>query len=303
MVTRIATFALNDRMLAASLRTQAKMGEVQVQEASGSVSTDYGGLGGSAKTLVSLEVSLARSKAYANAADEAGSRIDVMYDALTSMTDMLSSFRASLSGAISASTTDASDTTLISTAQNYLTEFASLLNTQFEGRYLFAGSDTTQPAVDLTNYAATDVDTADTSYYQGNATTASVRVSSERTVNYGVTGDDTAFEQALRALSAVANATTTPDSDTLQAISDLVVSAVDAVSAVQGRLSVNAATLERASATQADYQDFTSGLISDVRDVDITAVAAQLSSYETQLQASYAALAKIQSLNLLDYLK
>jgi flagellar hook-associated protein 3 FlgL len=84
---------------------------------------------------------------------------------------------------------------------------------------------------------------------------------------------------AWQRLGCSANATTTPDSDRLQTIFSLVVSAVDAVSAVQGRLSVNATTLERASATQTDYQDFASGPISDVKDVDIAAVAAQLSSY------------------------
>ena len=36
---------------------------------------------------------------------------------------------------------------------------------------------------------------------------------------------------------------------------------------------------------------------------DVTELAARLSSYETQLQASYAALAKIQALSLGDYLR
>lgn len=300
MITRVATFAMSERMLQASQRSQAKMGEIQLQEASGSVSTDYGGLGHSAGTLVSLEISVARSKSYGSAADEARSRVEVMYDALSSMTEALSSFRSSLSAAISAG---GDDDTLTATAQSYLEEFASLLNTRFEGRYLFGGSDTTSAPIDLSGYAATDVATADTSYYQGNDVKASVAISSERTLSYGVTGNDAAFEQALRAFSAVANAASAPDTATLQAISELVVSALDSVAAVQGQLSVHAATLERSAAAQVDYQDYASGLISEVNGADVTELTVQLSAYETQLQASYAAMAKIQSLNLMDYLK
>ncbi|MDP3320269.1 MAG: flagellin [Bosea sp. (in: a-proteobacteria)] len=300
MITRVATFAMNERMLEASLRTQARMSEAQIQQATGSVSTDYGGLGRSAGTLVSLEVSLARSKSQASASEEAGNRVQMMSDAVGAMSDLLSSFRASLSSAISAGGDDA---TLTATAQSLLEELASLLNTRFEGRYLFAGSDTATAPVDLSAYAATDVATQDTTYYQGNGVEASVALSPERTLTYGVTGDAAAFEQALRALSAVANATTTPDTATLQAISELSVQAVDALAAVQGKLSVDAATLERSVAAQTDHQDATTSLITATNGADVTALAVALSSYETQLQASYAALAKVQSLSLLDYLR
>jgi len=300
MITRVATFAMSERMLEASQRSQAKMSELQLQQASGSVSSNYGGLGRSAGTLVSLEVSVARSKSYAGAADDARGRVEVMSDALTSLTDALSGFRANLSAAISSG---GDDETLQATAQSYLDEVADLLNTRFEGRYLFGGSDTTTPPVDLTGYAATAPTTADTSYYQGNGVKASVAVSSERTLTYGVTGNGAAFEQALRALSAVANAATVPDTATLQAISDLTVSAIDAVAAVQGQLSVHAATLERSASAQVEYQDYAAGLISEVNGADVTELALQLSTYETQLQASYSAMAKIQSLSLMDYLK
>lgn len=299
MINRVATFAMSERMLEASLRTQSRMSEVQLQQASGAVSSDYGGLGRTAGSLVSLEVSLARSKSQASAAEEAGNRVQVMSDAVGSMSELLSSFRSSLSAAISAG---GDDTTLAATAQSALEELAGLLNTRFEGRYLFAGSDTGTAPVDLSAYAATDVATQDTTYYQGNAVKASVVLSPERTLTYGVTGDATAFEQAMRALSAVANAATTPDTASLQAISELTVKAIDALAAVQGKLSVDAATLERSVAAQADHQDATTSLITAANGADVTALAVELSAYETQLQASYAALAKVQSLNLMDYL-
>ncbi|WP_342361775.1 flagellin [Terrarubrum flagellatum] len=302
MTMRVATFALNDKMLSAALRTQAKTATLQLQEASGQISEDYGGLGSSAKTVLNLQASLARSKTYSAAADEANGRVEVMYDALSSMTDLLSNFRADLVAAQSGDAND-SESTLIETAKGYLEDFASLMNTQYEGRYLFAGSATTSTPVDVSGYSPTDVSTADGSYYRGDSAIASVQVSGERTISYGVTGDSSGFEQALRALALVANAATTLDSDTLQSFSDLVASALDNVTATQSKLSLNSSALQDASSAQANFQDFASSQLSDKTEVDVAAVTVQLTSYETQLQASYSAIAKIQSLSILDYLK
>jgi flagellar hook-associated protein 3 FlgL len=303
MTMRVATFAMSDRMLTASLRTQGKMAEMQLQQASGQVSGDYGGLGASSNTLISLEVSLARSQSYVAAATEAGARVQVMYDALSSMTDLLSSFRSELAATQSTDSNAVSGEALIATAQSKLEEFASLLNTQYEGRYLFAGGVTTAKPVDIEGYAATDATTVSTSYYLGDSTIPSVQISVEQTVAYGVTADNPAFEQAFRALSLIANSSGTPDGATLDAVSDLIVSALDQTTVVQSKLSINAATFERAIESQQDYQDFIAASVSNIKDVDVTAIAVRLTLYETQLQASYSALARIQSLNLVDYLR
>jgi flagellar hook-associated protein 3 FlgL len=66
---------------------------------------------------------------------------------------------------------------------------------------------------------------------------------------------------------------------------------------------IAASSVERAITAQQDLQSFLEANISGIRDVDVTAIAVELTAYETQLQASYAALASIQSLNLLDYLR
>jgi flagellar hook-associated protein 3 FlgL len=300
---RVATFAMNDRMLAASMRTQSRMAGMQLQEASGVVSEDYGGLGESSKPLINLEVSLERSKSYVSAATEAGSRVQVMYSTMSTITDLLSDFRGKLTAITSTDSTDVSKQSLSSTAQSYMQELSTLLNTQYEGRYLFAGSATTTKPVDLTAYTATDATTPSTSYYQGDSTLASVQVSPEQNVTYGVTADDSAFEQAFRSLSLIATSGGAFDADTLTAATNLIVSALDAATAVQSKLSINAATFERSQAGQADYQSFLTTNISNIKDVDVTVLTVKLTSYETQLQASYSALAKIQSLSISSYLK
>lgn len=303
MTMRVATFANADRMLSATLQTQARMSALQLQQASGQVSTDYADYGASTRQLVDLSVSLEQSKSYSDAATEASGRVTVMYDTMSDVTDLLTNMRSQLTAASSSDgTTLQSVDELRSAASAALDQLASDLNTQYEGRYLFAGSRTTTAPVDLSAYSPS-LDTADSSYYAGDDDTAAVRIGADRTVTYGVTADNTAFEQAFRALAAIANSTGTLDADTLAQASDLVSSALDATTAVQSKLSLTASTLNDAVSSAEDYQDFVSNEISNIRDVDVTAVAVKLTSYQTQLQASYSSIATLQSLSLVNYLK
>lgn len=303
MVMRVATFALSNSMIDAALRTQSEIATRQIQTASGKVSSDYGGLGANSKKVIDLQVSMSRSSNYEQAASSADDRVQVMYSATGSIADLLSSFKTQLIAATSAASTDS--TSLTSAAQGYMDDIASLLNTQYGGRYMFAGSQTETAPVDLSGYSnTTSATTADTSYYTGDDQIVSAKVSDSQSISYGVTANNPAFEQAMRALSIIANATTSPvDSTTIASALDLTTSALDGVTGVQTQLSLKASQLESAVSTQQDYQSFASTLSSNLTDVDVAAVTAQISTYQTQLEASYSALSKILSLKLSDYLK
>lgn len=301
MSMRVATFALSDQMIAAAMRTQSTMANEQLQEASGVVSPDYGGLGQTSQQVINLQISVARSQSYIDAAGSADNKIQVMYSAMTSIANLLSNMRATLTGA-SVST----DTTSVTqSAQQALQDMGSLLNTQYGGEYLFGGSATTSPPVDVSASAypaAGTPSSASTSYYNGNHDTASVRVSDNDVVPYGVTADNPAFEQGLRALNLVAN-NSPLSSATLQEALNLVTSAITAVSGVQAGLGLASSTIEAASTNQADYQNFAKTFGGNLTNVDVAAVTAQISTYDAQLTASYSAISKIQGLSLVDYLR
>lgn len=300
MAMRVATFGISEQMIAAAMRTQSTMASQQIQEASGQVSTDFAGYGSSTQQILNLQVSVSRSQSYVDAATAAGNKVEVMYSTVNSVADLLTQFRTLLTGASGASSTDA--TSVTQSAQDMLEQMASLLNTQYSGSYLFAGGRTTTAPVDLDSVtAATSPSSADTSYYQGDGEIASVRVSDSHSVSYGVTADNTAFEQALRAMNLVAN-NSPLSQDTLTEALTLATSAVDAVGVLQSGISNSAASIERASTLQADYQSFAETLGTSLTGVDVAAVTASLSTYQAQLTASYAAIAKVQSLQLASYL-
>ncbi|KPF96671.1 flagellar biosynthesis protein FlgL [Rhodopseudomonas sp. AAP120] len=302
MTMRVATFALSGKMIADALRIQAKTADLQLQESSGVKSETLAGYGADAQHVVNLQVGLTRAQSYIDAATLAGGKVQAMYSAVGSMTDVMTQLRSQLGAASTGSATET--TSVISSAQDMLKSMASLLNTQYDGQYLFAGSKTDTAPVDLSSYASGSGSTtvADTSYYAGDDQVAAVRVSTDRTVSYGVTANDSAFEQAMRALRFVANSGSLSSSDISNAL-DLAGTALDSIAAVQEKLSNNASAIQDASTRQSDYKSFTETLASDLTSVDVAAVTAQLSTYQSQLTASYSAIGKILSLNLSNYLK
>jgi len=302
MVMRVATFALSDQMIAGALRTQAVMANLQVQESSGLKSEDFGGYGSDAQQVINLQVSVTRAQSHIDAATLADSKVQVMYSAVGTMTDIITQLRTQLSAATTGSSTETAS--VVSSAQQLLTQMGSLLNTQYDGQYLFGGAHTAAAPVDLSSFSSGtgSTTTADTSYYRGDDEIAAVRVADDQAVSYGVTADNSAFEQVMRVLKFVANSSSLSSSDITQAL-DLASSALSATSTVQARLSSAASQIESASAGQSDYKSFAQSLSSDLTAVDVAAVTAQLSTYQSQLTASYSAIAKIQSLNLASYLR
>jgi len=295
MAMRVATFASSQSLLQAAMRIQVKQAEATLQQASGQVSSDYGGLGSKAGSVVSLQASMTRSKAYEAAANTASNRVETMYNAVGSIIDDLTSFKATL-----ASSTISSDTLQI-TAQSMLESVVALMNTQLDGRYLFAGSAVDTAPVDIDSIEGSTAASQDElDYYQGDDQVTSVRVSSSHVISYGVTADNASFRQALWALSTIANGST--DSASVTEAIDLLTSAIDGLAAVQTKLSLNASALESAVSSQEDYQTTTEDLIANLSEVDITTVAANMSNYQAQLQAAYAAIGKIANLSLASYL-
>jgi flagellar hook-associated protein 3 FlgL len=302
MAMRVATFAISEQMIAAALRTQSTMANQEIQQASGEISSDFGGYGSSSQQILNLQVSVTRSQSYIDAATQTDNKIQMMYSTVSSVADLITKFRSLLTSATNAASTDS--TSVTQSAQQMMSQMASLLNTQYDGGYLFGGSRTDQAPVDTSSStypAATSPSSANTSYYKGDDQMASVRVSDSQTVSYGIGADNPAFEQALRAMNLVAN-NSPLSTTTLNEALNLATSAVDAVGVVQSKVSNASSAIESASSFQTNYQSFAKTLGSDLTSVDVAAVTAQLSAYQAQLTASYAAISKVQSLDLASYL-
>jgi flagellar hook-associated protein 3 FlgL len=302
MFTRVATFALSDQMVTGALRTEATMANLQAQEASGLKSQFLADYGADTQQIVNLQVSVTRSQSFVDASTLADNKVQVMYSAVGTMTDLITTLRTQLSAASTGSSTTTASA--ISSAQQMLQQMASLMNSQYNGEFVFGGARTATAPADLTTFAtgAGSLTTPDTSYYQGDGEIASVRVAADQTVSYGVTADNPAFEQIMRVLKFVANSTTLTSTDITSAL-DLASNALDATATVQAKLSNSAAQMESAKSLQTEYQNFAQALGGDLTGVDVAAVTAQLATYQSQLTASFSAISKIQGMSLATFLR
>lgn len=302
MIPRVASFAISEQMIDAALRAQSVMANDQLQEASGQISTEFGGLGSTTRQVLDLQVATTRAQSYIDNATAADSKIQVMYSTMGSVSSILAQFRSTLASYNSSMTDTSSITT---SAKQMMQELGSLLNTQYAGGYLFSGSRVDTAPVDLSSSVyppASSPSSPDTSYYQGDSATASVRVSATQVVSYGVTADNSAFEQGLRALNLIASSGSL-NSATVNEAMALAENAVKSVGSLQAQVGQASSAIESASALQTQFKSDMTTVAGNLTGVDVAAVTAQLSTYQAQLTASYAAISKVQSLNLANYLR
>lgn len=304
---RVANFAQHQLTLSYAMRTQGSLAERQIEIASGKRAQYYSSISTQASELVNVERAVARTGQFSRNIDQAVTRLGIMESAVGTMvqraTDVLSIMSQAMSGE------NINDVPLQEFAATFLAEAESLLNTQHEDRYLFSGSQTNNPAADLSDVAYTPqaglpgLFTADFDYYQGDTLQLAVRTAETFETTYGITADEPAFEEMLRALSYMDYAGANLDNAVLEQAFTMMKSAVDGLSDIRGRIGASTKVLESAKSGHEDYLTYTTNLVSTLEDVDVAEATTRLAQDEVQLQASYLSLSRLSNLSLLQYLR
>tara|TARA_B100000123_G_scaffold131166_1_gene96851 strand:- start:204 stop:1115 length:912 start_codon:yes stop_codon:yes gene_type:complete len=302
---RVSTAAMQQNMLSQIRSVQSQLAEATEQSSSGVKSDSYAGVADNAYVIATLSAEISEAAAYADIAEEIQTRVEVYYSTLNDMVDLLTEMTSDLSGALSTGTDKAYG--INESASAALETFASLLNTQYEGRYIYAGSasDTAPVSVDTADYAViTSPSTTDRSYYSGNSDIASAKVADGTTIEYGITAQEDAFEQALRALNLAANASTDPvDEAALTEAMELIESAAAGLSELQNQVSYTQDQLEAVVDMHTDFQLAAEGTVSNLADIDLAEAVVTLETLSIQLEASYSITAQITDMSLFEYLR
>lgn len=301
---RVSTATINQALRSNAMELQGEYNKALLQQSSGMVSQSLSGLNGGADTKINLDNQYARSKELVSDAEQAQLDIETAYATLSSITDLLSDAKTMVASTLSGVSNDAS--TLVASAASWMEDIADLLNTDLGGRYVFAGSGGSRPAVDLTaaDYdPLADATQADGDYYVGKDASAAILVNEGETLEYGVTAADPAFEKALRAFAMLADMEAgAADEATIQAAYALLEEAETGIAQLQEKLSAQASRVEGFIADETSYQGILETALENLQSVDVAEAAARVSEYETLLQASYSALASVTGLSLTDYL-
>lgn len=299
---RVATFNSYQSLLDASVQQQAAVSSQTMSVSSGLKSDRYSELEGSAKLVLDLEREFATAEAEAELAEQVSGRLEVAYSAMSAMTDTLTNFMSLAASGISGTMTDSDLTSFTASASALRDDFVAQANTQYAGEYVFSGTATDTAPVDLTGYPTqTPPSSTDTSYYQGNDEQQTFDTDDGRSYAYSFSGSGDGVEQAIRAMSLVADMTTM-DTATFEEAYELAGAALEDLGVMQTEASMTATSLDSYADEQTEVQLYAEALLGDLKEVNVAEASAELTALETQLEASYSALSSALELSILDYL-
>ena len=297
---RIASFSNTNSLLQQSMRLQSNYAKAQSAISSGLKSPTYDGLAGSTQTLLSLENSIATTTQFKANANNLSSRLEAMYQAVGGMSDQLASSLQTLTLAMGGD--QLTDSEISAYMQSALEQVTSLLNTQMADNYLFSGTATQTMPVDISALPAQSVPSAaDTAYYAGDSSILFLQIAASQTVKYGITADNSVFEQMIRGLKL---ATDHPsDNNAISEAFGLLQNATKGLAAMQTHISARSNMVSDCIIQHDAYLETTNNMANAIRNADTAALTVAVSSIEAQLEASYSVMTKLISLKLTDFLR
>ena len=307
-MTRIATAAQQTVILGHLLDTQRRVSDAQISISSGVVAQRYAEIAPDVRRLLSLEGDQVRADGYIKSNNVIAQRLAATESRINDIYKIAKDLRTELTGALNVSGADRGAIAI--RAQGLLKEVAGSINAQVDGRYLFAGSRTDIAPVDLNDPGftippAAYPSTANFSYYQGDQTVLAAQVDASTTLDYGIAGDDPAFEQLIRALHLTGTGASNGDFDYARGTEalKLVSQAIEGLTGLMAKAGTARASLDSATQRHDEYLVYLNQSISEIEATDVPRAMTLLSQDTVALQASYSILARLANLNLSDYLR
>lgn len=299
-MTRVANVAQHNLIMNSILDTQRRVFERQVQISSGKQSPSYDGISANAQRLLTIETAKSRADKFIEQNKLLDSRLQLMDTALDGMYQAASTLKSRLIQRLNSSTGTAGN--LAQEAQDLLDSVAGFMNTQSNGRFLFAGTATDTQPVAFPVPDPTVFGVPDSTYYNGNSTRLTARISETVDVTYGIPGDRQGFQQLIGALKAAVQGDNTDNTTLLETALGLATNAVNAMTDYRAEVGSTQSIINSTNERHTDYSLYAEGVIADVEDSDVAAATASLSSDQTLLQASYLTVSRLSQLSLVNFL-
>ena len=304
-MTRIGDLASQNLTLYYLGQLQARSNAEQMQISSELKADRYKGIASDAPRIVSLENGVTRARQFVDSNNQLLGRLKQTELLVRNVFDLAQRARSDLLSALSR---EQFDNLLTQGAASTLQEVAGALNSTDGNRYLFSGGRTNTAPVDLSTLPPDGifVGTAASYYYRGDTQILSARVSPEVTVAHGVTADEQGFEETVRALQMIATVDTSDPvaaRATLDAALGILDQAITDLPGIVARIGASQVSLERNTEQHSAFILGAETEITRLQNTDVAEVATRLSADRNTLEASYAALARLRSLSLVDFLR
>lgn len=182
-----------------------------------------------------------------------------------------------------------------SEVDNLRSELIHLGNSNYEGRYVFAGYKTDAAAFDATGA------------FQGDSNTQQLKISPSGSISIGVNGGEVFRGTAggVDILQTVADFSAALAANDSAGVQSAITGLENSFNQVSSSVSDIGGRVSRLNATKEDFSAYRLEVkikISDMEDADITTLISDLKSNQVALEAALASAGKVFSMNIFDYL-
>ena len=304
---RVTNFAQQNFIFAQVQAIQSRNVDQNIAITSGKTAQRYSGIASDSKRLVSIEATHVRITRFIQNNQLIDQRLQTMESSVSQLIDIATSFRTQLVGSLNANNATVSGVNVEAT--NLMQQVAGILNTDFDGRYLFAGSKTNIKPVDLAAGGfvvppSTYPSTADTNYYLGDDNTLAAQAGPDLNLSYGVRANESAFEKLIRSLHLVSTAivSPTPDAARLNDGLRLVEEAITELTQVVSGIGITRSAIDTANKGHEETLLYAEQTIGEIGDTDLAKAITILTGDRAALEASFATLAQMRTISLLNFL-
>lgn len=227
---------------------------------------------------------------------------------LQSVETSLQSMQSILTEATSLATLALSENTaeqkqsLAATAKGLAENLDSLMNQQFQGKYIFSGQASNVPTTNGTSPKQYTGMTSDTSYYQGDVERRTTLVAEGTVLEFGITGDDQGFADLKAGIEAIWYGLENNDDASLKGGLDLINSAQDNFGSMIGVVGGEMKQIDILQEQHENTGDFLAEQLQALQGVDSAEAISNLKSNEAILEANLSLMARQYQVSLLDFL-
>ena len=300
-IQRISTYAVHQNTLRDVNGTQSRLVDLQKQLSSGFKTERFKGMPGQVEQFTQLEAKIRKTDGYIRNNEVILSRLNTTQVTLDKIIDISDDIEDLM---VLRRSANADNIEFPLQMENLRKSVAKMLNSTFEGRYIFSGTATNVPPVQDEPFPApVEVGTPDDGYYQGSKENVFVRAQDNFEIEYNVRADNPAFQKIFGAIEqALQGHTAEDDDEQMVAALDMLQSGLEGVITEQTKVNANIVAMENINERHVELKLYWQGVTETIINTDVVSVSTEVAIDQTILQATFQTFARVNQLRLADFL-
>lgn len=281
----------------------ASLNKTSYQISSGLKAQDFEDIATDVNELLNLQDQRSVTEQYKNNIQTAQSRLSATENAIQGLSNII--LDAANVWTLGRSENTAETRANLAPQAEGLTEaFYNLINTKFDGRFIFSGAAADKPPLTTSPAANTfPGNPAPTDYYNGDSQRLQVITGAGAVEDYGITGDNQALADMKAGLETLWYGLENNSKSDIDGAINLLTGAQKGLSDVLGEVGGQKSALNIIDERHTNTNNFLTQRVDEIEKVDIAEAMTKFSQEIASLQASMTVITQLNSLSLVDFLR